>query len=237
MCLLRLKVVKDHLNHDFKSTQQQMGGKNLNNRSNKIAGKMGWFDVDWKYSNQKVKQLQNEIAVAYNSGNLDLVKAKQNQLVSTFAAKAIAVRIVTSNKGKDTSGVDQILWDSPDKKFNAIKELVNLSAYKANPVKRVYIPKANGKMRPLGIPTMYDRAIQTLWKLALEPIAECTGDQHSYGYRPYRSTQDVAQILWLMLSKERRPMWVLEADIKGFFDNIHHEWIIEKKIFLWTKRF
>lgn len=82
-------------------------------------------------------------------------------------------------------------------------------------------------MRPLGIPTMYDRAVQTLWKLALEPIAECTGDQHSYGYRPYRSTQDAAQILWLMFSKERRPMWVLEADIKGFFDNIHHDWIME----------
>lgn len=106
------------------------------------------------------------------------------------------MRTVTSNKGKKTAGVDGVLWDTPEKKLRAVKSLKPDRSYKAKPVKRVYIPKKSGKLRPLGIPTMYDRAMQTLWKLALEPIAECVRDKHSYGYRPYRSAQDAQQILW-----------------------------------------
>lgn len=84
--------------------------------------------------------------------------------------------------------------------------------------------------RPLGIPTVYDRAMQTLWMLALTPIAECTADKRSYGYRPYRGVQDgrrEANYLKLVLGAMYAKRWVLEADIKGFFDNLSHEWVLK----------
>lgn len=190
------------------------------------AGEHYWFDIDWRKCQAEVKRMQIDIAVAWKAGNVQDVKTKQQKLVNSFAAKAIAVKTVTGNKGKKTPGIDKVLWDSPKHKWEAIHQLEPYN-FKALAVRRVWIPKKNGKLRPLGIPTMKDRAMQTLWKLALEPIAETMADQHSYGYRPYRSTQDAAQILWLFISKQKRPWWVLEADIKGFFDNIHHEWIME----------
>lgn len=193
----------------------------------KLTGKLNWFDIDWQKATNQVKQRQIEIAVAYKEDDMEMVSKKQNQLVNSFAAKALAVKTVTTNSGKKTPGIDGVIWNSPEEKLEAILRQNPNSEYKASPVKRVYIPKKNGKLRPLGIPTMADRAMQTLWKLALEPIAECVRDKHSYGYRPFRSTRDLQQFLWLTLSKKHRPNWILEADIKGFFDNIHHQWIMD----------
>lgn len=193
---------------------------------NKVeAGGQLWYDIDWQKCYRDLKSMQIDIAVAWNSDK-EQVKAKQIKLVNSFVAKAIAVRTVTMNDGKRTPGIDKILWDNPQKKWNAIHKLDPFN-FEALPVRRVYIPKKKGKLRPLGIPTIKDRAMQTLWKLALDPISEVTADRHSYGYRPYRSTQDVAQVLWLFIAPRKRPWWVLEADIKGFFDNIHHEWIMD----------
>lgn len=134
---------------------------------------------------------------AYKAGDMEKVKRLQYQLVNSWARKSIAVKTVTSNKGKKTAGVDGVIWDTPELKRTAIANLKPSNIkYVAKPVKRVYIPKRNGKLRPLGIPCIEDRAMQTVWKLALEPIAECTRDVHSYGFRPGRSRQDCQQILW-----------------------------------------
>jgi RNA-directed DNA polymerase len=206
-------------------------------KSNKSieSNKIGWFDIDWQKCQEKLKLMQIGIAVAYKNHDIGQVKVRQANLVKSFAAKAIAVKIVTSNTGKKTPGVDGILWPTPEQKCKAMGALQDLSNYKCEPVRRVWIPKKDGKIRPLGIPTIKDRAVQTLWKLALDPIAELWADQHSYGFRPYRSCQDVQCMLWLLLSKKTRPGWVLEADIKGFFDNIAHSWLmnnipIEKQV-------
>lgn len=189
--------------------------------------KQYWHSIDWKECVQKVKYIQGLIAVAYQSNNIGEVHRIQHNLVKSFAGRAIAVRQVITNPGKKTPGVDGVVWDSSEKRHQAILDLYNLENYKCKRVKRIYIPKTNGGLRPLGIPTIHDRGMQTLWKLALEPIAECKADTHSYGFRKYRSTQDVQTFIHLLLCQRSRPDWVMDANIKGFFDNISHQWMLD----------
>ena len=152
------------------------------------------------------------------------MKALQWLLTHSFAAKALAVKRVTENQGKKTPGVDGKIWSTPAAKAKAIASLQR-RGYQPQPWRRVYIPKANGKVRPLGIPTMKDRAMQALYLLALNPVAETTADRHSYGFRPERSTADAIEQCFVALSRGRSASWVLEGDIKGCFDHISHDWM------------
>lgn len=202
-------------------------GHHFENMSTPYTYPFNWHDIDWAKTQSKVYYYQNKPAVAELKGNPGLVTKLQINLVNSFAGRALAVRAITTNKGKNTPGIDGEIWDTSIKKMNAIHRLGQVSNYTCYPVKRVYIPKSSGKLRPLGIPNMYDRGLQYLWKLALDPIAECRADRHSYRFRKGRSTQDVHTILHLLLSPKSRCDWVLEADIKGFFDNINHNWIMQ----------
>lgn len=184
-----------------------------------------WHGIQWNQATQNVRRLQARIVKATQEGRWNKVKALQHLLTHSFSGKALAVRRVTSNQGKKTPGVDGETWTTPEAKASAVLSL-RRRGYQPQPLKRVYIPKKNGKKRPLGIPTMKDRAMQALHKLALEPVAETTADPNSYGFRPERSTADGAGQCFIALAKRDRSEWILEGDIKGCFDNIGHEWLI-----------
>lgn len=185
-----------------------------------------WESIDWNKARAYVKKLQMRIVKAQKEGHYSKVKSLQWLLTHSFYARALAVKRVTSNKGKNTSGVDHELWLTPQAKFEAISKL-NRRGYTPQPLRRHYIPKKNGKMRPLGIPTMTDRAMQTLYKFSVEPIAETFADPNSYGFRIGRSTHDAIEQCFTDLNKAKSPEWILEGDIKGCFDHISHEWLLE----------
>ena len=185
-----------------------------------------WESIDWNKCEQMVNKLQARIVKAQKAGKYGRVKTLQWLLTHSFYAKALAVKRVTSNNGKKTSGVDKVLWSTPQSKFKAIATLKR-RGYKPQPLKRVNIKKSNGKLRPLGIPTMKDRAMQALYLMALEPVSETTADNYSFGFRKDRSTADAMARCHSLLSKKTSAQWVLEGDIKGCFDHISHNWLME----------
>jgi len=182
-----------------------------------------WREIDWRSVNGSVRRLQVRIVKAVEAGRWGKVKALQRLLTSSRNGKLLAVRRVTENAGRKTSGVDGVSWDTPEKKMAAADELKR-RGYRPLPLRRIYIPKANGKLRPLGIPTMKDRAMQALYLLALDPVAETTADGASYGFRQRRSCADAIESCFKTLV--RSSGWVLEGDIRGCFDHISHEWLM-----------
>jgi RNA-directed DNA polymerase len=184
-----------------------------------------WHSINWKAVNETVRRLQARIVKATKAGKWHKVTALQYLLTHSYSGKALAVRRVTENQGKNTPGVDKVLWTDPGSKEVAIHQL-RKRGYKALPLRRVYIPKPNGKKRPLGIPTMKDRAMQALYLLALDPIAETTADPNSYGFRKERSCADAMEQCATVLSNSTRPQWILEGDIKSCFDTISHAWLL-----------
>lgn len=184
-----------------------------------------WHDVEWAKVYQAVARIQARIAKAAKAGKWRKVRFLQRLLTTSSSAKALAVRRVTENRGRKTSGVDGQTWSTPDEKWSAVLGL-GTKRYRPLPLRRIYIPKANGDKRPLGIPTMRDRAMQALHLLALEPVAETTADPHSYGFRRERSTADAIEQVKNSLARKDSARWVLEGDIKGCFDNISHDWLV-----------
>lgn len=199
----------------------------INEKSYAASDRINRFeDIDFKMADEMVKKLQRRIAKAQQAGETDKVKFLQHKLTHSFYAKALAVKIVSTNRGKNTSGVGNVVWKTSEDKFNAILNLKR-RGYNPKPLRRVYVPKFYNGMRPLSIPTMQDRAMQTLYKFALEPIAEITGDYHSYAYRHTRSAKDAIIRCVEVLCEDSQPGWILRTDIRSCFDNISHEWIIK----------
>ena len=184
-----------------------------------------WHAIDWHKAHKNVRRLQTRIVKATQEGRWGKVKALQRLLTHSFSGKAIAVKRVTENQGKNTPGVDKVTWEFPQRKAEAIYSL-RQRGYHPQPLRRIYIPKSNGKKRPLGIPTMRDRAMQALFLLALDPISETLADPNSYGFRRERSTADAIEQCFTLLAKGKSPQWILEGDIKACFDRIGHDWLL-----------
>jgi len=184
-----------------------------------------WNLIPWHKVYKRVRSLQRRIAKAISEGLRNKARALQWILTHSFAAKLLAVKRVTENSGKNTPGVDGVLWKSHRLKLLAAKSLAR-KEYTVKPLRRVHIRKRHGGTRPLGIPTMKDRAIQALFLSALDPVSETTADFSSYGFRRKRSCHDAVERCYIHLSRNDSATWILEGDIKGCFDNISHEWII-----------
>ena len=186
---------------------------------------MDWQAIDWQAIRRNVRRLQARIVKATQEGRWNKVKALQHLLTHSFSGKALAVKRVTENQGKRTAGVDGEIWNTSRKKVMALGSL-RQRGYRPQPLRRTYIPKRNGKLRPLGIPTMTDRAMQALYTFALDPIAETLGDPNSFGFRTGRNTADAISMCFHLLSRQCSPQWILEGDLQACFDQISHEWLL-----------
>jgi group II intron reverse transcriptase/maturase len=184
-----------------------------------------WHSIDWAKAHRIVRRLQARIVKATQAGKRGKVKALQRLLTHSFSGKALAVKRVTENQGKRTPGVDGKTWNTPQEKAVAI-QMLRQRGYHPKPLRRIYIPKSNGGKRPLSIPCMSCRAMQALYLLALDPVAETTADPNSYGCRKERSPADAIEQCFKALGKARSPQWILEGDIKACFDKISHDWLL-----------
>ncbi len=185
-----------------------------------------WYAIDWPTIQRNVRRLQVRIVQATKESRWGKVKSLQRLLTHSYSGKVLAVRRVTENNGKKTPGVDQMIWKTPEDKTRAVHALKS-RGYQSQPLRRVYIPKSDGKtMRPLGIPCMIDRAHQALHLLALDPVLETNADRNSYGFRQKRSCADAIAQCFNTLSKAPNTQWILEADIKSCFDQISHDWLL-----------
>lgn len=190
--------------------------------------------INWKKCQNDLNKMQEDLVWSFRAGNKKKVKALQNQIVNSFATRALAVRRVTTNKGSLTAGVDGVTWKTSQARMDAIQQLrywtENPKLYKAKPVRRVMIPKPKQPLekRPLGIPAMIDRAMQEVYRMSLDPIVEETSDPNSYGFRKYRGCRDAMAKLAGSLDRSFCAQWVLDADIEKCFDRINHEWLVDK---------
>src|ERR687886_1142574 len=185
-----------------------------------------WHSIDWRKLEKRVYKLQKRIYQASNRGDIKALRKLQKMLMKSWSARALAVRRVTQdNQGKKTAGVDGVKSLSPKQRLDLVNQL-HLGT-KARPTRRVWIPKpGTEEKRPLGIPTMKDRALQALVKLALEPEWEARFEPNSYGFRPGRSCQDAIKQIFTVISQKAK--YVLDADIAKCFDRIDHEVLLNK---------
>lgn len=189
--------------------------------------KTKWKQINWDQVETYINRLQIRIVKAVQENKWRLVRRLQYLITHSFYGKALAVKRVISNKGKNTPGIDGKVWKTDKEKMDAIITL-QTNGYRASALRRIYIEKFGKKeKRPLGIPTMKDRAMQAVQLLGLEPVAETLADTVSFGFRKYRSAQDAMAYGFSILCRKDSPQWILEGDIKGCFDNISHKWLEE----------
>lgn len=197
----------------------------MESKMSKITEVMEWNKINWKSVEDYILRMQIKIYHASKSNNVNRIRSLQNTLIRSYRARLLAVRKVSQdNSGKKTAGVDGVKSLTPKQRMQLAKSLRLTS--KSNPLRRVQIPKSNGKIRNLGIPTMRDRATQALVKMALEPEWEAKFYPNSYGFRPGRSCHDAIKQIFNCTTQNREKV-VWDADLAGCFDNINHEGLMK----------
>ncbi|MCB9107391.1 MAG: group II intron reverse transcriptase/maturase [Anaerolineales bacterium] len=185
-----------------------------------------WQTLPWKKLQRNVFRLQKRIYQAKRRNDVRTVRNLQRLLLRSWSARSLAVRQVSQdNRGKRTAGVDGVASLTPPQRLAYVRRLRDLDQA-ADPVRRTYLPKPNGELRPLGIPTMFDRARQALVKLVLEPEWEAVFEPNSYGFRPGRSPHDAIEAIFNHI--RLKPKFVLDADLEKCFDTINHQALLSK---------
>ena len=185
-----------------------------------------WINIKWKKEGQIVNNLRQRIYRASANGDIKRVRNLQKLMMRSQANVLVSIRRVTQqNHGKNTPGVDKVIIRTATERIKLYLELIKAVPGKGYPIKRVYIPKKKGK-RPLGLPIIFDRCMQAIVKNALEPYWEAHFETSSYGFRPGRSTHDAIEKIAHIASVKNTRKWVLDADIKGAFDNINHDYLL-----------
>jgi len=180
-----------------------------------------WHSVDWRKANRLVRNLRQRIFRASQAGDLKKAHALQKLMLRSYSNTLLSVRRVTQvNKGKNTAGVDKLVIKTPEARGRLVDHLMTFQPWTAKPARRVYIPKAHNKLRPLSIPSVVDRCLQARVKQALEPFWEARFERSSYGFRPGRSCHDAIARVFSHARPDGRKKWVVDADIMGAFDNI-----------------
>jgi RNA-directed DNA polymerase len=187
-----------------------------------------WDAIDWRKADRIVRNLRGRIFRATQANDLRKVRSLQKLMLRCYSNILMSVRRVTQiNAGKNTPGVDKLLVKTPAARGKLVDQLATFQPWRVKPVRRVYIPKSNGKQRPLGIPTITDRCLQAMVKQALEPEWEARFEGSSYGFRPGRGCQDAIQKSFNLARPSNRKKWVVDADIKGAFDNINQDFLLK----------
>ena len=187
-----------------------------------------WNAIDWRKVEKSVSNLRRRIFRASKEGDHRKVRSLQKLMLRSYANAFLSVRRVTqTNMGRRTSGVDKLVVKTPKARSELVDQIRSYQPWKTKPARRVYVPKAGDKKRPLGIPTIHDRVMQAVVKNALEPYWEARFEPASYGFRPGRSCHDAISKIYSIARPNKRKKWVLDADIEGAFDAISHDKLLQ----------
>lgn len=188
-----------------------------------------WNALDWKKIHYHVRSFQERIALAAEHGDWKAVRSLQRMVFASWDCRVFAVHRVTCRKAVRTAGLDGIFWHTDESRFAAVERLLVVRTYNPMPFKRIYIPKDHdkSKKRPLSVPTIYDRAVQALYLIAVEPVVEHFAGKHDYGCRLYRSSQDTVRDVVSNFGFDTGMSYFLKADVKQCFDHLSHSWILE----------